>query len=87
VTCLSVEVGRYGRLVLPKSIRERYGVEEGSRLIVRGVKGQIVLIPVKSYEKPTEALYGSVKVERPVEEPKDLARAYVRKRLSEDIED
>jgi len=86
VRCLSVEVGRYGRVVLPKNLREKYGVEEGSRLIMREVKGQIILFPVKTYKKPTEALFGSVKLEGPVEEPKDMARTYIRKKLLKDVE-
>ena len=79
--CLSVEVGKYGRIVLPKRIREKYGVQEGSRLIVREFKGQIILVPVKTYERPTEALYGSVRLDRPIDDPKRLAREYVRKKL------
>ena len=84
---LSVVVGRYGRVILPKNLRERHGVEEGSRLIVREVKGQIVLIPVKIYEKPTEVLFSSVKVEKPIEEPKLMARTYIRRKLVEDIKE
>ena len=82
---LSVEIGKYGRIVLPKELRDKYGVREGSRLIIRDYKGQIVLIPVTTYEKPTEALHGSVKVEPPIEEPKDVARAHIRKRLVEEL--
>jgi len=83
---MSAEVGRYGRFVLPKDLREKYGIQEGSRLIMSGAKGRIVLVPVKTYEKPTAALYGSIKLEKPIEEPKRVARAYIRKKLSEDFE-
>lgn len=85
VISLSVEVGRYGRIILPKDLREKYGVEEGSRLILRGIKGRIILVPVKTYEKPTDALYGSIRLEKPLEEPKDVARAHIRKKLTEDL--
>lgn len=85
MTFLSVEVGKYGRIVLPKRIREKYGVREGSRLIVIGLKDRIVLVPVKVYESPTKALYGSVVRREPIEEPKRLAREYIRKRLSEGL--
>lgn len=85
VISLSVEVGRYGRIILPKDLREKYGVEEGSRLILRGIKGRIILVPVKTYEKPTDALYGSIRLEKPLEEPKDMARAHIRKKLTEDL--
>lgn len=81
---LTVEVGRYGRLVLPKNIREKYGVKEGSRLIAVGFEGRIILVPVKIYDKPTEALYGSVKLDRPIDEPKSVARAYIRKKIAEE---
>jgi AbrB family looped-hinge helix DNA binding protein len=53
VVGLSVEVGKYGRIVLPKETRERYGVSESSRLIIREREGEIVLVPVRRYEEPT----------------------------------
>ena len=82
---MSVEVGKYGRIVLPKEIREKYGVGERSRLIIREREGEIVLIPVRRYERPTEALYGSVKLEGPVEKPKQVAREYVKRKLVEEM--
>jgi AbrB family looped-hinge helix DNA binding protein len=82
---VSVEVGKYGRIVLPKKIRQKYGMDEGFRLIVTEYMGRICLVPVKKYEKPTEALYGSVKLEKDINEPKSLAREYIRKKLVEDI--
>ena len=81
---VSVEVGKYGRIVLPKEVRERYRVSEGSRLIVREREGEIVLVPVARYERPTEALYGSVSLDKPLEEPKKVAREYVRRKLVEE---
>ena len=84
--CLSVDVGKYGRIVLPKQLREKYGVQEGFRLIVMDFRGRIVLVPVKTYEKPTEELYGSVKLEKPIEEPKRVAREYIRKKLVEEVQ-
>jgi AbrB family looped-hinge helix DNA binding protein len=83
---LSVEVGKYGRIILPKQFRDKYGVHEGARLIVTEFNGSICLVPVKIYEKPTEALYGAVKLEKPVDEPKHLAREYIRKKLTEDLQ-
>lgn len=81
----SVEVGKYGRIVLPKDIREKYGVSERSRLIIRERDGEIVLMPVRRYEQPTKALYGSVELERPVDEPKKVAREHLRKKLVEEM--
>jgi AbrB family looped-hinge helix DNA binding protein len=82
---LSVEVGKYGRIVLPKKLRQKYGVEEGIRLIVTEYMGRICLVPVKKYDKPTEALYGSIKVETPIDDPKSLAREHIRRKLIEDL--
>ena len=85
MTGSTVTMGRYGRLVLPKELRDRYGMKEGSKLIVAGIRGRIVLVPVNTYDKPTEALYGSVKLKEPVEEPKRVAREYIRSKLVEDL--
>ncbi|MCW3995485.1 MAG: AbrB/MazE/SpoVT family DNA-binding domain-containing protein [Candidatus Bathyarchaeota archaeon] len=82
---MSVEVGKYGRIVLPKKIRKKYGIDEGFRLIVTEYNGRICLIPVKKYEHPTKALHGSVKVDKQIDDPKSLAREYIRKRLLEEI--
>lgn len=83
---LSVEVGKYGRIVLPKRLRKKYGVHEGFRLIVTESMGRICLVPVKTYENPTDALYGSLKTETPIDEPKRLARDFIRKKLLEETE-
>jgi len=72
--------------VLPKKIRQKYGLNEGIRLIITEYMGRVCLVPVKTHDKPTEALYGSVKLEKPIEEPKRLAREYIRKKLAEDFE-
>lgn len=85
MTSVSVVVGKYGRIVLPKNVRDKYGVREGFRLIVTDFNGKICLVPVKTYEKPTEALYGSVKVEKPIDEPTSFAREYIRKKLVDDL--
>jgi len=85
VMSLSVEIGKYGRIVLPKELRDKYGVKQGSRLIIRDYRGQIILLPVTTYEKPTEALHGSVRVELPIEEPKEVARTHIRKKLIEEL--
>lgn len=82
---MSVVVGKEGRLVIPKSIREKYGVGAGSRLIIREHVGNLVLIPVASYERPAEALHGSVKASQPIDEPKKIAREHVRRKLAEEF--
>ena len=82
---LSIEIGKYGRIVLPKKLRDKYGVKEGSKLIIRDYKGQIILLPVTTYGKPTEALHGSVKVKLPIEEPKEVARTHIKRKLIEEL--
>lgn len=83
---MSVEVGKYGRIVLPKRLRQKYGMHEGIRLIITEYMGHVCLVPVETYEKPTEALYGSVKMEKPIDEPKQVAREFIRKKLIEDFQ-
>jgi AbrB family looped-hinge helix DNA binding protein len=82
---MRIIVGKDGRIVLPKKILEKYNFLEGSRLIVVESMGRICLVPVKIYEKPTEALYGSVKLDKPVEDPRRLAQNYVRKRVESKV--
>jgi len=82
---MHVEVGKEGRIVLPKEIREKKEIEEKTRIIVRERQGEIVLIPIKRYSKPTQSLLGSVKVEEPVDDPKRLAREHTARKASEGI--
>jgi AbrB family looped-hinge helix DNA binding protein len=79
---LYVEVGKNGRIVLPKGVRERYGVAEKTRLLIREREGEIVFIPLTRYDNPTDALYGSVKPDKPIDSPKETARLHVRRRLT-----
>jgi hypothetical protein len=37
---------------------------------------------VGKYSKPTEAFYGSVCLEKPIEEPKKVAREYIKKKVA-----
>ena len=83
---VAVIIGKAGRFVLPKELREKFRVKEGSRLIIRDYGGRIILIPVMTYDEPTEALHGSVQLTRPIEKPKVVARAHIRKKLLEDLE-
>mgnify|MGYP003857149535 CR=1 FL=1 len=83
---MAVKVGKYGRIVLPKPLRQKYGINDGTRLIITEYMGHICLVPVKTYEKPTEALYGSVKLGTPIDEPKQLTREHIRKKLTEALQ-
>jgi AbrB family looped-hinge helix DNA binding protein len=82
---MHVEVGKEGRIVLPKEIREKRDIEEKTRIIVRERQGEIVLIPVKRYAKPTQSLLGSVKLTEPVDDPKGLAREHAARKALEGI--
>jgi AbrB family looped-hinge helix DNA binding protein len=82
---VSLTVGKYGRVVLPKKIRQKYGVDEGVRLIITEFMGCICLVPAKTYGKPTEAIYGAIKLDEPIDDPKHVARDYIRKKLFEDF--
>jgi AbrB family looped-hinge helix DNA binding protein len=83
---MSVEVGKYGRIVLPKKVRQKYGVQEGVRLLITESDGYLCLVPVKTYEKPTEALYGSISIDMPLDEPKQVAREHIRRKLLDDLQ-
>ncbi len=82
---MHVEVGKEGRIVLTKEIRAKKEIEEKTRIIVRERQGEIVLIPIKRYSKPTQSLLGSVKVTEPVDDPKRLAREHAAHKASEGI--
>jgi hypothetical protein len=55
------------------------------RLIITEYMGRICLVPIKVYDKPTEALSGSIKVEKTIDDPKQVAREYIRKKLFESL--
>ncbi|MGH9933507.1 MAG: hypothetical protein ACRD3Z_00155 [Nitrososphaerales archaeon] len=57
----------------------------GGRIIIREFGSDIVLIPVNIYEKPTRALHGSVRLPKSINEPKELARSYMSKKLEEEF--
>jgi AbrB family looped-hinge helix DNA binding protein len=84
---MHVEVGKEGRIVLPKEIREKREIEEKTRIIVRERQGEIVLIPVKRYSTPTQSLLGSVKVTIPIDDPKGLAREHATRKALEGTEE
>jgi len=60
-------------------------MDESSKLIIRKRGSQIILIPVRRYKKPTEALYGSIRPKKPIDEPKKIARGHIKQKLSREI--
>ncbi len=80
---MRVKIRKEGRLVIPKSIREEYELEEGTEFELRASKVRLELTPFRRYRHPTEALYGSVKAE-PIDKPKEFARKFMRRKLVEE---
>jgi hypothetical protein len=78
---LSVEVTPHPS----KAHQDLYRVHEGTKLIVAGGKGRIIVLPVQTYDRPTEAVYGSVNAEAPVDEPKQAAREHIRRKLCKEL--
>lgn len=76
-------VSEGGRIVIPKGIRELFGLEVGEEVLV-GVEGRkIVIQPKKIMEDPVKRLYGSIKV-RPEASPKKVARKWVMKEVKKE---
>ncbi|WP_456365998.1 AbrB/MazE/SpoVT family DNA-binding domain-containing protein [Thermococcus sp.] len=61
---VTVKVSSKGQIVLPKIIREKFGIREGDEIEVLDLGDEIVLVPVKKNLK----LRGLVRFERPVRE-------------------
>lgn len=78
-----VKVGKFGRITLPKELRNKHGIREKTRIIIRERGDQIILIPVVSYDNPTDELYASVKFTSPINDPKAEARVFIRDRVSD----
>jgi len=72
-----------GRIVIPKDVREMFGLEVGEEIVVEVEGRKIVLRPKKMVENPVERLYGSVKV-KPEVSPKKVAREWVMERVKKE---
>ena len=70
------KVSAGGRIVIPKDVREMFGLEVGEEIVVDVEDRKIILRPKKIVEDPVERLYGSVKV-KPEASPKKVAREWV----------
>jgi AbrB family looped-hinge helix DNA binding protein len=73
-----------GRIVIPKDVREMFGLEVGEEIVINVEGKKIVLRPKKIVENPVERLYGSVKV-KPEASPKKVAREWAMKRVVKEI--
>lgn len=77
----TIEMGKSGRIILPKETREKYNLVQKTKFIIREGKGEITLIPIQQHDKPTEKLYGIIQVTEPIEDPKAEARRHIRKKI------
>ncbi|MEA1904626.1 MAG: AbrB/MazE/SpoVT family DNA-binding domain-containing protein [Candidatus Hadarchaeota archaeon] len=66
-------VSEGGRVVIPKGIREMFGLEVGEEVLVDVEGRKIVIKPKKRMKDPVKRLYGSIKV-KPEASPKKVAR-------------
>jgi bifunctional DNA-binding transcriptional regulator/antitoxin component of YhaV-PrlF toxin-antitoxin module len=78
---MDVVIDKSGRMDLPKETMERYGLDSNSRLIIRENIGSIILIPVKKHLNPVDSLFGCIRVDAPIDEPKTQARNHIKKRV------
>ncbi|MCW4050822.1 MAG: AbrB/MazE/SpoVT family DNA-binding domain-containing protein [Candidatus Bathyarchaeota archaeon] len=76
------EIQRGGRVTIPKSLRDRYGLVEGTMVRIRGDEDRILI------EVPTRlsSLVGYIGAQEPSDDPKRTAREHARKQLFEDVE-
>jgi AbrB family looped-hinge helix DNA binding protein len=86
VNHMYIEVGKEGRIVLPKEVRERNKIEEKTRILVRERSGEIILIPINRYSEPTIALAGSLPLTEPIDEPKELAHRHATEKTLKRLE-
>ncbi|MCO6040373.1 AbrB/MazE/SpoVT family DNA-binding domain-containing protein [Thermococcus alcaliphilus] len=61
---VTVKVSSKGQIVLPKSIREKFGIKAGDEVEILDFGDEIVLIPIKKGVK----LRGLVKFDKPAKE-------------------
>lgn len=76
-------VSEGGRIVLPKEIREKFGVKKGEDVKIEVEGKKIVLKPESVEEDPVEKLYGSTQTE-PEQSPKKEARKWAMEKVEEE---
>lgn len=72
------KVAQGWRIVIPKSIREKLGIEKGDKMEITMRGRDIVLRPKGAERNPLDKMYGSVKVAAE-ESPKKEARKWLEK--------
>lgn len=77
------KVSEGGRIVLPKEIREKFGVKKGESAEIEVEGKKIIIKPESVEENPVEKLYGSAKTE-PEESPKEEAREWAKEEMEKE---
>ncbi len=52
----TVKLGNRGQIVIPKEARDKYGLQEGSRLVVLGDEEGIALIQAEKFESQLKSV-------------------------------
>lgn len=72
-----------GRIVIPKEIRDKFGLDVGEEIVIDVEGRKIVIKPKKLVENPVDRLYGSVRV-KPEVSPKKVAREWVMREVEKE---
>jgi AbrB family looped-hinge helix DNA binding protein len=71
------EIQQGGRVTIPKNLRDKYGLVEGTKVRIKDEEDRLVIeIPAK-----LTSLYGLIPTQSPSDNPKQEAREHVRKSL------
>lgn len=76
------EIQGGGRVTIPKSLRDRFGLNEGTIVKIRANDDLIMIEPPKRLV----SLSGLIETENPSDDPKAEARDYMKKKLVDEIE-
>lgn len=68
------------RITLPRGLREKLGIKQGTRLEAEQKGSQIIIRPAVSVKSPTDAIWGLARTEAE-RNPKRAARAAIAKRI------
>jgi len=73
------EIQGGGRVTIPKSLRDRFGLREGTVVKIMANDDLIMIEPPKRLV----SLRGLIQTEAPCDDPKAVAREYMKKKLDE----
>jgi AbrB family looped-hinge helix DNA binding protein len=76
------EIQGGGRVTIPKSLREKFGLKEGTVVRISVKDGSIILEPPKRLA----SLSGLIQTDEPSDDPKAVAREYMKKKFVDELE-